>query len=111
MLALVATGQWACIVPHTWLWTSLTARDIRVFELVDPVLTAQIAVATNSAGPGSPVARAFSASAQKLSLNQLFDAWILGRQRRTSPSIFDPALFLSSRPKGDWPPDAQGEQR
>jgi DNA-binding transcriptional LysR family regulator len=110
MLALVATGQWACIVPHTWLWTSLTARDIRVFELVDPVLTAQIAVATNSAGPGSPVARAFSASAQKMSLNQLFDAWIVGRQRRTSPSIFDLASFLSSRPKGEWPPDAQGEQ-
>ena len=37
----------------------LMAGDIRVVELVDPTLTAQIAVATNSAGPGSPVARAF----------------------------------------------------
>jgi DNA-binding transcriptional LysR family regulator len=78
MLAQVATGRWACIVPHTWLWTSLMAGDIRVFELVDPVLTAQIAVATNSAGPGSPVARAFSATAQKLNLNQFFDARLLG---------------------------------
>jgi DNA-binding transcriptional LysR family regulator len=78
MLAQVATGRWACIVPHTWLWTSLMAGDIRVFELVDPVLTAQVAVAINSAGPGSPVARAFSATAQKLNLNQFFDARLLG---------------------------------
>jgi DNA-binding transcriptional LysR family regulator len=78
MLAQVATGRWACIVPHTWLWTSLMAGDIRVFELVDPVLTAQIAVATNSAGPGSPVVQAFSATAQKLNLNQFFDARLLG---------------------------------
>jgi DNA-binding transcriptional LysR family regulator len=78
MLAQVATGHWACIVPHTWLWTTLMAGDIRVFEMVDPVLTAQITVATNSSGPGSPVARAFSASAQKLNLNEFFDARLLG---------------------------------
>jgi DNA-binding transcriptional LysR family regulator len=52
MLAQVATGNWACIVSHTWLWTTLMAEDIRVFELIDPVLAAQIAVATNSAEPG-----------------------------------------------------------
>jgi DNA-binding transcriptional LysR family regulator len=78
MLAQAATGHWACIVPHTWLWTTLMVGDIRVFELIDPVLTAQISVATNSAGPGSPVARAFSASAQKLSLNEFFDARLAG---------------------------------
>ena len=78
MLAQVATRRWACIVPHTWLWTSSMAGDIRVFELVDPVLTAHITVATNSAGPGSPVARAFAATAQKLNLNQFFDARLLG---------------------------------
>jgi hypothetical protein len=54
------------------------AGNIRVVELVDPVLKAQVAVATNSAGPGSPVARAFSACAQKLSLNEFFDARLLG---------------------------------
>jgi hypothetical protein len=54
------------------------AGDIRVCELVDPVLKAQIAVATSSAGPGSPVARAFSACAQKLALNDFFDARLLG---------------------------------
>lgn len=78
MLAQVATGNWACILPHTWLWTTLMAGDIRVFELVEPALTAQITVATNSAEPGSPVARALSVCAQKLSLNEFFDARLLG---------------------------------
>lgn len=78
MLAQVATGHWACIVPHTWLWTTLMPGDIRVFEMVDPVLTAQITVAANSSGPRSPVARAFSASAQKLVLNEFFDARLIG---------------------------------
>ena len=82
LLAQVATGDWACIVPHTWLWTSLIAGDIRVYELVDPVLKAQITVATSSAGPGSPVARAFSARAQKLGLNEFFDARLLGMTGR-----------------------------
>ena len=54
------------------------AGDVRAFELVDPVLTAHITIATNSAGPGSPVARAFVATAQKLNLNQFFDARLLG---------------------------------
>jgi DNA-binding transcriptional LysR family regulator len=73
-----AVGHWACIVPHTWPWTSLMAGDIRVFELVDPALTAQITVATNAAGPGSPVARGFSACAQKLNLKEFFDARLVG---------------------------------
>jgi DNA-binding transcriptional LysR family regulator len=83
LLAQVATGDWACIVPHTWLWTTLMAGDIRVVELVDPVLKAEIAVATSAAGPGSPMARAFSSCAQKLALNEFFDARLLritGRQ-------------------------------
>jgi DNA-binding transcriptional LysR family regulator len=83
LLAQVATGDWACIVPHTWLWTTLMASDLRVVELVDPVLKAQIAVATSSAGPGSPTARAFSSCAQKLALNEFFDTRLLritGRQ-------------------------------
>jgi DNA-binding transcriptional LysR family regulator len=82
LLAQVATGDWACIIPHTWLWTSLMAGNTRVVELVDPVLKAQVAVATSSAGPGSPVARAFSASAQKLSLNEFFEARLLGTTGR-----------------------------
>ena len=81
LLAQVATGDWACIVPHTWLWTTLIAGDTRATELVDPILTAQIALATNSAGPGSPVSRAFVASAQQLALDEFFDQR-LGRNYR-----------------------------
>jgi DNA-binding transcriptional LysR family regulator len=82
LLAQVATGNWACIVPHTWLWTSPLIGEIRAVEMVDPVLNAQIALATNSAGPGSPIARALSTSAQELALNEFFDAQLRGITRR-----------------------------
>ena len=54
--------------------------EIRAVEMVDPALNAQIALATNSAGPGSPVARALTACARELALNEFFDA-----QLRVSP--------------------------
>jgi len=82
LLAQVATGNWACIVPHTWLWTSPLKGEIRAVEMVDPVLKAEIALATNSAGPGSPIARALSTCAQELALNEFFDAQLLGITRR-----------------------------
>jgi DNA-binding transcriptional LysR family regulator len=62
LLAQATTGDRACIVPQTWLWANLMAADLRAVELVDPVLKTQIAVAANSTGPGSPVARAFVAT-------------------------------------------------
>jgi DNA-binding transcriptional LysR family regulator len=73
LLGQVATGDWACIVPHTWLSTAVMVGDIRAVELVDPVLKTQIAVATNPAGPASRVARAFVASARQLKLHEFFD--------------------------------------
>jgi len=82
LFAQVATGDWACIVPHTWLWTTPMAGEIRAVELVDPDLRAQIALATNAAGPGAPVARALVACAQQLKLNEFFDAQLLGITRR-----------------------------
>jgi DNA-binding transcriptional LysR family regulator len=82
LLAQVATGNWACIVPHTWLWTSPLGAEIRAVEMVDPVLKAGIALATNSAGPGSPVARALSAAAQGLALDEFFEAQLLGITHR-----------------------------
>ncbi|MGE2814951.1 LysR family transcriptional regulator [Mycobacterium heidelbergense] len=82
LFAQVASGNWACIVPHTWLWTSPLAAGIRAVEMVDPVLKAEIALATNSAGPGSPVARALIASAQQLALDEFFDTQLLGITRR-----------------------------
>lgn len=82
LFAQVATGNWACIVPHTWLWTSRLNAEIRAVEMVDPVLKAEIALATNSAGPGSPIARALAASAQELALDEFFDAQLLGVTHR-----------------------------
>lgn len=82
LFAQVASGNWACIVPHTWLWASPLGAEIRAVEMVDPVLKAEIALATNSAGPGSPVARAFTASAQQLALDEFFDTQLLGITRR-----------------------------
>jgi len=82
LLAQVATGNWACIVPHTWLWTSRLAAEIQAVEMVDPALDAEIALATNSSGPGSPIARALTACARQLALNDFFDAQLLGITRR-----------------------------
>ncbi len=82
LFAQVATGNWACIVPHTWLWTSPLNAEIRAVEMVDPVLRAEIALATNSAGPGSPIARALVASAQQLALGEFFDAQLSGITHR-----------------------------
>jgi DNA-binding transcriptional LysR family regulator len=82
LFAQVATGDWACIVPHTWLWTSPPGGDVRVVEMVGPALTADIALAINAAGPGSPVARALTESARELALNEFFDAQLAGITRR-----------------------------
>ncbi|OBK22122.1 LysR family transcriptional regulator [Mycobacterium asiaticum] len=73
LFAQVANGNWATIVPHTWLWMTPTRGEIRAVELVDPPLKALIALATNASGPGSPVARALVASARQLALDEFFD--------------------------------------
>lgn len=36
LFAQVANGNWATIVPHTWLWMTPTRGEIRAVELVDP---------------------------------------------------------------------------
>lgn len=82
LFAQAAAGNWACIVPHTWLWTSPLGPEMRAVEMVDPVLKAEIALATNSAGPGSPISRALGDSAGQLALNEFFDAQLLGITRR-----------------------------
>ncbi len=82
LFAQANAGNWACIVPHTWLWTSQLGPEIRAVEMVDPVLRADIALATNSSGPGSPIARALAASAGQLALNDFFDAHLVGITHR-----------------------------
>ncbi|MEE2854760.1 MAG: LysR family transcriptional regulator [Actinomycetota bacterium] len=82
LFAQVSAGNWASIVPHTWLWTSPLGPAIRAVEMVDPVLKADVALATSSSGPGSPIARALATSAEQLSLNEFFDAQLLGLTHR-----------------------------
>ncbi|GAB2995189.1 LysR family transcriptional regulator [Mycobacterium bourgelatii] len=86
LFAQAAAGDWACIVPHTWLWMTPMAGarsgEIRAVQLVDPVLKATIALVTNAGGPGSPVARALKASAQGLALNEFFDGQLHGITQR-----------------------------
>lgn len=82
LFAQASAGNWASIVPHTWLWASPLGVGIRAVELVDPVLTADVVLAIKSHGPGSPIARALAASAGRLQLNDFFDAQLLGVTRR-----------------------------
>ncbi|CAM4262342.1 putative hydrogen peroxide-inducible genes activator [Mycobacterium basiliense] len=82
LFAQVATGNWASIVPHTWLWAMPVGGEIRPVELADPTVKAQISLATNSTGPGSPVARALVTSTRALSLNEFFQARMLGISHR-----------------------------
>lgn len=82
LFAQASAGNWAAIVPHTWLWTSPLDPEIRAVEMVDPVLTADVVLATNSSGPGSPIARALAALAAGLALNKFFDAQLVGVTRR-----------------------------
>nr|WP_139796821.1 LysR family transcriptional regulator [Mycobacterium malmoense] len=72
LLAQAANGDRACIVPHTWLWTTLINAELRAFELVDPVVKTPIAVAINSTGHAPAIARAFVDSAKHLALDEFF---------------------------------------
>lgn len=82
LLAQAASGDRACIVPHTWLWTTLMSADLRAIELTEPILTTPIVVATNSAGRSSPLVAAFVQSAQRLGLDQFFAERLGGVYRR-----------------------------
>ncbi|BBZ11045.1 LysR family transcriptional regulator [Mycobacterium branderi] len=70
LLAQVATGDWATILPYTWFTATAMVHNVRAVELVEPTVTMQIALATNPTGPTPPVARAFAASAEQLKLQR-----------------------------------------
>jgi DNA-binding transcriptional LysR family regulator len=70
LCALVGAGEWATIVPHTWL-RALPAIATTKARPLDPVASAQISIAINAASP-SCAARAFVATAKGLSLNEFF---------------------------------------
>lgn len=73
LFAHVGVGDWATIVPHTWLRVLPVVLTSKVARLVEPEATAQMSVAVNAARPGSVAARAFVTTATGLALNEFFD--------------------------------------
>lgn len=73
LYAHVGAGEWASIVPHTWLRAMPVIGRTRAVRLVDPVVRAQVSVGIHAATPGSIAARAFVKAATGLSLAELFD--------------------------------------
>jgi DNA-binding transcriptional LysR family regulator len=71
--ALVGSGEWATIVPHTWLRAMPVILTSKLARLVEPDLRAPVSVAIHAAKPGSVAARAFVTAAKGLSLNEFFD--------------------------------------
>lgn len=73
LYALVSAGEWATIVPHTWLHALPVIATTRVARLIEPDTRAQMSVAINATRPGSVAARAFVATAKGLALDEFFD--------------------------------------
>lgn len=72
LYAHVGGGEWASIVPHTWLRAMPVVGRTRALPLVDPEAGAQVSVAIHAATPGSVAARAFVNAATGLSLDDFF---------------------------------------
>ncbi|MFJ6569177.1 LysR family transcriptional regulator [Streptomyces sp. NPDC091292] len=73
LYAHVASGEWASIVPHTWLRAMPVSGRTRAVRLVEPDARAQVLVGIHAGAPGSPIARAFADAATGLSLDEFFD--------------------------------------
>ena len=73
LYALVGAGDWATIVPHTWLEALPVHATTRIARLIEPDARAQMAVAINASTPGSRIARAFVTAAKELAFNEFFD--------------------------------------
>ncbi|KOG91350.1 LysR family transcriptional regulator [Streptomyces varsoviensis] len=73
LYATVGVGEWASIVPHTWMRAMPVSGRTRAVRLVDPDASAQVSVAIHAATPGSVVARAFMNAATGLSLDEVFE--------------------------------------
>ncbi|MFF2520814.1 LysR family transcriptional regulator [Streptomyces liangshanensis] len=81
LYAHVGVGEWASIVPHTWLRAMPVIGRPRAVRLVEPDARAQISVAIHAATPGSIAARAFVNAATELSLDDFFDQSMPGDHR------------------------------
>lgn len=78
LYAHVGAGEWASVVPHTWLRAMPVTGGTRVVRLVDPEVRVQVSVAIPAANPGSPVARAFVEAVTGLALVRFFDQPLRG---------------------------------
>lgn len=72
LLAHVGTGRWASIVPRTWLDTVRPPAGACVLRLDSPTPTAQLALVTLAARPGSVLARAVTQAARAVGGGDVF---------------------------------------
>jgi DNA-binding transcriptional LysR family regulator len=70
LYALVATGTWASVVPHTWLRELPGTARLRAIRLTEPDSRTQISIAINTAGPGAVAAKTFLTVATGLLADQ-----------------------------------------
>jgi DNA-binding transcriptional LysR family regulator len=73
LLAHVATGRWASIVPHTWVHTLGMPPGVSVLRLRQPSVNALLALVTHSVEPGSPVTRALVHTAREAGIAAALD--------------------------------------
>jgi DNA-binding transcriptional LysR family regulator len=73
LYALVGAGEWATIVPHSWLHALPVIDTTSVAVLIEPETRTQMSVAINATTPGSVAARAFVTTTKGLALDQFFD--------------------------------------
>jgi hypothetical protein len=66
-------GEYATIVPHTWLHAMPVVGTARIVRLIEPDARARMAVAISATTPGSMAARAFVAAAQSVALDEFFE--------------------------------------
>lgn len=84
LFAAVRTGQWASVVPHSRIQTLLSPQSIRSIPLIEPAITASVAVIINAVRPGSAIAQSFMTTASSLTVED-WDAWVVpsNASRRT----------------------------
>ncbi|NGO75068.1 LysR family transcriptional regulator [Streptomyces sp. YC504] len=87
LYAHVGVGEWASIVPHSWLRAMPVIGRTRAVRLVAPDVRAQVSVAIHAATPGSVAARAFVAAATGLSLDEFFEEPLPAGGRRVRQPV------------------------
>ncbi len=71
--ALVRSGRWASIIPHSWLQAEPRDGSLTVLSLSDQTLTGSVSVAIHAGNPGSLIAKEFARIAVSLRLQDVLD--------------------------------------